>query len=61
MPILVILINLILIKLAHKGVHWIGWPSKSTLVSKVQSAVFLSVFANDGITILLINANLTEF
>lgn len=60
MPILVIAINLFLIKLAHKGVVWIGWANKSILVSKIQSAVFFSVFANDGITILLINANLTE-
>jgi hypothetical protein len=35
MPILVIAINLFLIKLAHKGVMWIGWDNKSVLISKI--------------------------
>ena len=32
LPILVILINIVLLKFAHVGVHWIGFDSKTTFV-----------------------------
>lgn len=57
MPVIVIVLNIILIRIATWGVKWIGYESKSIEESKIQSAVFFSIFVNEGISILLINAN----
>lgn len=61
LPLTIIILNVILKFVAIILVHWLGLENKTVEISVIQSVVFLLMFFNSGLAILLINANFPGF
>lgn len=61
LPLLIIIFNVILKTLAIILVQWLGFENKTIEISIIQSVVFLLMFFNSALAILLINANIKNF
>ena len=57
MPLIIIIGDIFLEAFANLCIRWIKYDNKTVEISKIQSAVFVLTFFNNGLTILLINAN----
>jgi hypothetical protein len=60
LPLLIIIFNVLLKTLAIILVKWLSFENKTIEISIIQSVVFLLMFFNSAIAILLINANIEE-
>ena len=56
----IIAINFTLKTAIIKLIQWIGYDTHSEVVSKITSSVFITLFFNTGILLLLTNANLAD-
>ena len=56
----IVVINLILKMITIELIHWIGYDTYSELMTKITNGVFLALFFNTGILLLLVYANLSE-
>lgn len=56
----IIVINLILKNSTIMMITWIGYDTHSELMTKITNGVFIALFFNTGILLLLTNANLSD-
>jgi hypothetical protein len=56
----IIVINIILKEITIALITWIGYDTFSELMTKIVNGVFLSLFFNTGILLILVNANFSE-
>ena len=61
LPLLIIIFNVLLKFLAIILVEWLDIENKTVNISIIQSVVFLLMFFNSALAILLINANIEGF
>lgn len=61
LPLMIIVFNVVLKALAIALVQWLSFENKTVEISIIQSVVFLLMFFNSGLAILLINANIHNF
>ena len=58
--IVIVVINMILKEITIALVTWIGYDTISELMTKINNGVFVALFFNTGILLLLVYANLSE-
>jgi len=58
--VVIVVINVILKMITIELVVWIGYDTVSELMTKITNGVFLALFFNTGILLLLVYANLSE-
>ena len=56
----IIVINIILKEITIALITWIGYDTFSELMTKIVNGVFISLFFNTGILLILVNANFSE-
>lgn len=61
LPLIIIVFNLLLKTLAIFLVKWLSFENKTVEISIIQSVVFVLMFFNSALAILLINANFKNF
>lgn len=58
--VLIITINTILKMSTIKLITWVGYDTYSELMTRIINGVFIVLFFNTGILLLLVNANLSD-
>lgn len=58
--VLIITINTVLKKSTVALITWIGYDTYSELMTRIINGVFIVLFFNTGILLLLVNANLSD-
>jgi hypothetical protein len=58
--VLIVVINIILKMSTISLISWIGYDTHSELMTKITNGVFLVLFFNTGLLLLLVNANLAD-
>ena len=57
-PLVVITFNTILKALVKFLIAWVGFSNRTLELSKIQNTIFILLFFNTGVSILIINTNL---
>ena len=58
--VIIIVVNVILKKTTIGLITWIGYDTFSELMTRITNGVFIVLFFNTGLLLLLVNANLSE-
>ena len=58
--IFIVVLNVVLKMTAISLISWIGYDTFSELMTKITNGVFIVLFFNTGILLLLVNANLAD-
>ena len=56
----IVVLNVILKMTAISLISWIGYDTHSELMTKITNGVFIVLFFNTGILLILVNANLAD-
>lgn len=57
----IVVVNTILKEFAVRLITWIGYDTHSELITKITNGVFIALFFNTAIILLLVNANFAQY